>query len=342
MHAFSNLALSAIVAVTALGALVMCLLVFRHGFTPGAGADDGAGTALIATRLGHAAAGVCFAVAGILAVVLLVQDSREVRTVALPAPAPAQSIERLHEEVNALGTRLDRAEARISETEARASGNTARLEASKPQWSTLGVRVGAFEASLRQLRADVERTQGMLRQLERRSPISRTATPAPAVEPRPPVRHAPAGPVGGPDADQVAPPEATPPALPLDRPTPLRREISVPVAPPVGPGRPELDTLDVPPLPRPEVSAPPARSGHGSPATRSLARRVEPARLGAPSPVTAPRRVTPEPPQANASEKFDLRAKLRDDWATIKRDSQAAGQDIKNAFRKLRDLVVPD
>src|SRR5438552_2765874 len=57
---------------SALGALVMCLLVLRYGFMPILETNPArADRDLLVTRLGHAAAGVCFATSAILAVVYI-------------------------------------------------------------------------------------------------------------------------------------------------------------------------------------------------------------------------------------------------------------------------------
>src|SRR5207237_1177647 len=57
---------------SALGALVMCLLVLRYGFMPILETNPArAYRDLLVTRLGHEAAGVCFATSAILAVVYI-------------------------------------------------------------------------------------------------------------------------------------------------------------------------------------------------------------------------------------------------------------------------------
>src|SRR5260370_28475598 len=57
---------------SALGALVMCLLVLRYGFMPILETNPArADRDLLVTRFGHAFAGVCFATSAILAVVYI-------------------------------------------------------------------------------------------------------------------------------------------------------------------------------------------------------------------------------------------------------------------------------
>lgn len=126
MHAVAHLAPSAIVLASALGAAIMCLLVLRYGFAPPAGeAGGGAATRLLVTRLGHAAAGVCFAVAGILAVVLLVQQSRPAAGVTPPPRDP--EIGRLRRDVDALAGRVASDEARAGAVEARVAASARAL-----------------------------------------------------------------------------------------------------------------------------------------------------------------------------------------------------------------------
>jgi hypothetical protein len=143
------LALPAIVVVTALGALVMCLLVIRYGFTADIETDDDrpddddtgppgpesyvrlvrrrqAARRLLVTRVGHTVAAVCFAVAAILAVVALTE-----RPTARPAPSAVSAaasseaeVDRLREQLRELQSQL---EERIRSVEARLG-----LAASRP------------------------------------------------------------------------------------------------------------------------------------------------------------------------------------------------------------------
>ncbi|HUF91450.1 MAG TPA: hypothetical protein VMR23_03680, partial [Candidatus Limnocylindria bacterium] len=65
-------ALTAVIFTSAAGALVMCALVFKYGFTPSPDElPSAAARRVLITRLGHALAGTCFATAAILAVVTL-------------------------------------------------------------------------------------------------------------------------------------------------------------------------------------------------------------------------------------------------------------------------------
>src|SRR2546428_5338032 len=97
--------LVACILASALGALVMCLLVLRYGFTPVSDTDrEGADHQLLVTRLGHATAGVCFLTTAILATVVLVTTPRQpVHTVvAEPGPRMTERLAVLERERQAL------------------------------------------------------------------------------------------------------------------------------------------------------------------------------------------------------------------------------------------------
>ena len=70
----SSLALMASIVASVMGALIVCVLVFRYGFTIPAARDSEAGpspTDVMITRAGHAVAGACFTATAVLAVVAL-------------------------------------------------------------------------------------------------------------------------------------------------------------------------------------------------------------------------------------------------------------------------------
>src|SRR3989442_3692282 len=70
--ALAQYALPGIIVVSALGAFIMCLQVFRYGFTAGGDEDlDDAPHRLFVTRFAHALAALCFASAAMLAVLAL-------------------------------------------------------------------------------------------------------------------------------------------------------------------------------------------------------------------------------------------------------------------------------
>ncbi|HEV8474494.1 MAG TPA: hypothetical protein VGR82_17080 [Methylomirabilota bacterium] len=189
----AHTALVVSIVASALGALVMCLLVARYGLSS-ASTDEGE-RGLLVTRFGHALAGVCFAATGILAVVALVAPTREPR----PAPttivklepdrAAEARLQALAAEVKAMAARLDQAESRMTVVDSAAR--------------RLGDEVGSMSARAKQL----ERT---LAALPRRAVV---APPAPKATPAPPVP-----PV---TADMPAVPPAPTPATPPPTPEPM-------------------------------------------------------------------------------------------------------------------------
>src|SRR2546428_5288382 len=81
--------LVACILASARGAVVMCRLVLRYGFTPVSDPDrERADHQLLATRLGHATAGVCFLTTAILATVVLVTTPRQPVHTVVAEPDP--------------------------------------------------------------------------------------------------------------------------------------------------------------------------------------------------------------------------------------------------------------
>jgi hypothetical protein len=115
MPAFAPAALGTAVGLSALGAVVLCLLVILYGFTP---ADEDASRKaphrLLLIRLGHAVAAACFAATAILISTVLA------RPAPVPAPMPAAvSPAEPDARVPELGERVTGQESRLSATEAR-------------------------------------------------------------------------------------------------------------------------------------------------------------------------------------------------------------------------------
>ena len=130
MPPMSSLALMASIIASVMGALIVCVLVFRYGFTIPAASDADAGpspTDVLITRIGHAVAGACFAATAVLAVVALSMPARErgtARAVSPPATAQAsasasgaQSARRADVDIAALRRRLAEAESQLARLE---------------------------------------------------------------------------------------------------------------------------------------------------------------------------------------------------------------------------------
>src|SRR5207248_8779357 len=104
-------ALAASIVLSALGAVIVCLLIVAYGFTPsGEETPLGATRRLFVTRIGHAAAAACFAGTAILLAVVLAQAGH--------APAPPATADA---RVPALGVRVEGQEQRIERVERRAA-----------------------------------------------------------------------------------------------------------------------------------------------------------------------------------------------------------------------------
>ena len=201
----AHTALVVSIVASAVGALVMCLLVARYGLTSASSEEGERG--LLVTRFGHALAGVCFAATGILAVVALVAPARESRTEPTtivkvePDRAAEARLQALSAEVKAMAARLEQAEARMTVVD-----STARR---------LGDEVDSVSARAKQL-------ERMIAALPRR-----TVVPEPAPKATPP----PGPPVTG---DVPAVPQAPVPTTPAPMPEPAlapRSRGPEPVAP---------------------------------------------------------------------------------------------------------------
>lgn len=115
MHPSAHNALAVSIIVSAAGALTVCVLLFRYGFTTWAG---GARRAVI-IRLGHAFAAVCFTITAVLAAVALSAPPRS--PAAGAAPAGRAEVEMMTEEVRTLARRVDSAESALRQVTAKAT-----------------------------------------------------------------------------------------------------------------------------------------------------------------------------------------------------------------------------
>ena len=143
MQSITQYALVASIFASVLGALVMCVLVFRYGFTVPAPTDADGGstpTDVLVTRVGHAVAGACFAATAVLAIVGLALRSPQGSTTArqpvapLPTAVVTTTVEpprddassRLPDEVDALQRRLAKAEAQLARMNGEVAAKSAR------------------------------------------------------------------------------------------------------------------------------------------------------------------------------------------------------------------------
>ena len=311
---------------SALGALIMCLLVLRDGFAPTSSESGHTDRDVLITRLGHAAAGVCFATTAIVATVLLARTPAP-RVMAGPDPQVSVRLaaldrdrERLGEHIRALGSavqtlrdevgsmgggvqgmraRLDQAESRVAQAEAAVT----RAEAA----------VAKSDAALKRVADDVEKS-ARVRYVERPAP-ARPATAAArdtAVVAPPPREIAAASPARRPSTetershDSASTPAAeTAPVTPAPAPPPAA---STPAAKPAPAPAPAAVVA-----PAPKPSAPPKA-------------------VTAPAPKTPPAAVASAPHESSEKSITD---KVRKDWDTIRKGLSTAGDDISSGFRQL-------
>ena len=204
MQSISQVALAASIFASVMGALVMCVLVFRYGFTVPAPSDAEGGptpTDVLMTRVGHAVAGVCFAATAVFAIVAL-----SVRTSERPAPAATAVV------------------APTPATVVAATEPTSEMRASRVERDVeaLQRRLDEAESQLARLDAETRSTSSTRAALEPKPPVTRAA----ALEPKHPVVRTPAATsavapiLPAPQvADPVpsAPTAATAPTAPEDR-----------------------------------------------------------------------------------------------------------------------------
>jgi hypothetical protein len=203
MPAFAPAALGIAVVLSALGAVVLCLLVVLYGFTP---ADEDAPRRaphrLLLTRVGHTVAAACFTATAILISIVL----------AGPAPAPV---------LPAVGPPAV-PDARVPELGERIAGQETRLTASE-------ARIRELEDALRRREAEQPRRAS---EPPAREPARPRSTPAPARTGAPP----------SPDPDEstvsaIPAPAASPPA-PQRPSTPASAVAPSPPGPALAPAAP--------------------------------------------------------------------------------------------------------
>jgi hypothetical protein len=145
MMALTPYTLPGIIIVSALGALIVALLLFRYGFGPYEDEEpEDSERRLLIVRVGHGAAALCFASAAILAVAAW--TARPLDGVAAPAsavaPADGAQIEQLTAELQRLEERLDREIARLDERLAAPAASPPLASAPPPREATSPARSG--------------------------------------------------------------------------------------------------------------------------------------------------------------------------------------------------------
>jgi hypothetical protein len=154
MQAFAHFALAASIIVSALGAVVLCLLVIRYGFTPLSGARPReAARRETHTRLGHAVGAVCFALSAGLTSVAVGVQSRAAGPSSVPGAVVSEEVAR---EVQRVGDAQAQLTERVTAADGRVQSTEGSLEALR-----------AEQARLAQHLAEVERTTARLAEAQR-------------------------------------------------------------------------------------------------------------------------------------------------------------------------------
>ena len=213
---------------SALGALVMCLLVLRDGFSPISADPTRADHDVLITRLGHAVAGACFATTAVLATVLVARN---------PAPVPVHqmterigALERerraLGEQVSGLATSMHGLQGRVDAATGDLQSMRLRLDQAESRFVKAENGLAKTEAGLSKVEAGLKRLSEEVAQANARArqqverPVAVKPTAAPprenVVPARPPQRRAdaerPHESASQATAEAVSPPPATAPA----------------------------------------------------------------------------------------------------------------------------------
>jgi hypothetical protein len=319
----AHTALVVSIVASALGALVMCLLVARYGLPPAKDEDTRRG--LFVTRFGHALAGVCFAATGILSLVALAatrESPPASQTVVKVEPdrAAEARLQALAVEVKAIATRLEQAEARVTAVDGaarRLGDEVGSINARANELErTAAARANELERTIAARTKELERTIAALprRAIVAEPPAKETkAAPAPSRTPERPA---------APALDPLSPP---PPASPLPH-TP---------EPAMGP---RTQTPEHATAPR---ARPPEPVAHRAPPTAARTpQAAASSRAASPSgraTIEAPPRGGGDGGAAMAkSNEGQLGDRLREDWKTIRGGLATAGDEIKEAVRDLR------
>jgi hypothetical protein len=120
MHLIAQYALTACVVASALGGVVLCLLLFLYGSAPPDEEPRGAvRRRVLVTRLGHTVAAACFAATAVLALVVLSRDAglgttrlaEDVRALDARLSAVESGVQRIAASLEILVRRVDRDDA---------------------------------------------------------------------------------------------------------------------------------------------------------------------------------------------------------------------------------------
>lgn len=357
----SSWALTGIIVASGLGAILMCLLVLLSGsprrtWDRPASADRGRGATVL--LLGHAAAGVCFAIAVILAVVLFAHQARSAAAMRASGgpiePAGGADVDGLSRTLTALEARVARAETLAADTHARLGTAAERLQATAGRVEAAESQAGAASTTLTELRsrldaadARVTRIEGQLQGVESSArEAGRNATTALSglrqVEQRLAVASSPA-PSRLPALSERAPSAVMPiTSAPSTRRTPARQERAPATSPRAETPSPTASPSATPRTEPPSTAVAPAPE---RPATVNSIPSPTPGRQpgspGQEARLSSPHRERVVPRQAPEPEsERTIAERFRDDWATIKREAHATNSELRRAWQKFRDFIT--
>jgi hypothetical protein len=298
---------------SALGGLIMCLLVLRDVFWPATAHAPRTELDLQVTKVGHVIAAACFAMTAVIAIILVARTPlRAAQPVAQPhvsVPDPRISerlaaLERdraaLTEQVTALGGTMQTLREQVTATDSGVHGLRIRLDQAEG-------RMTSADAGLKRLSEEIAQTNARARQAERA-----TAT-KPAV---------------------VAPREMVVPAAPPIPPPPPQRRTEV-----ERPHESASSSTTPAAAPGPTTQIAPPPSAHVAPPPTAAPQPPVASTPPKPAPASSAKAATAKPaPSAAASAPQDappanITDKVRNDWSTIRRGFSTLGDDFSNAMR---------
>jgi len=338
------------IVVAGIGALVLALLAFRTSVVPPSEpSDDSPVHPVLLTRLAHLTAIACFAIVAMLAVAAAVQQQRRAAREGDAAQQLEARIGALEDRVGALvghanaadgrvaaiDGRVSTLDRRVSVVETRTRDVEARTTGSKDRVGNVEVRVGSLETRMAAVDARLAALQSAIRDASRMSATS----PPPA---SPAMRGAGEGSRalsttprrGGPSSEansSASPPGGAarsdtgraPSGLSGERSSRDPARLEAPLVRPAPPVSPRSQSPD--PWPRGNATGPRADVGTGRAAASP------PSRLGD---RTVAGRTAP-PATKPGEERFDLGEKIRNDWATVKRETRSAGNELREGLRRI-------
>jgi len=305
---------------SALGGLIMCLLVLRDVFWPATADAPRTELDLQVTKVGHVIAAACFAMTAVLAIILVARTPlRAAQPMAQPhvsAPDPRigerlAALERdrtaLREQVTALGATMQTLREQATATDGGVQALRARLDQAENRMAKAESGLSSADAGLKRLSDEIAQTNARARQAERAAatkpapvaPREMVVPAAPPVPPPPPPQR----------RTEVERPHesASPPttgAAASAPPTQVAPAPTAHVAPP--PAAPQPPVASTPPKP----AAPTAKAATAKPAPSAAA-------------ASAPRDAPPA----------SLTDKVKNDWNEIRRRFENAGDDFSSAMR---------